>query len=189
MLQQKYLAQNRTLFQGQWMEERELALSPPAARSGGRFLDVCAGCSMQHSASSSLTDLTHRRTASTSSSITSVAPSTAVQSPQETAREPPCPERPPRPPLPILLSNRPSSRRKKDAVVERQPTWVDDTRIDADDIVEKIVRSQNFSQDLNNEDSNLRLFVSRDGTTALSGIHLGNRISAGVYEPVVIESH
>ncbi|XP_035246974.1 protein FAM102A-like [Anguilla anguilla] len=147
-----------------------------------------SGCSTEHSASSSLTDLTHRRTGSTSSSSASGAPSTAAEAPQEPEREPPRPERPPRPPLPILLSNRPS-RRKKDVAEERQPTWVDDTRIDADDIVEKIVQSQNFSHDFNNEDSNLRLFVSRDGTTALSGVHLGNRVSAGVYEPVVIESH
>ncbi|KAI5089275.1 protein FAM102A [Silurus meridionalis] len=78
--------------------------------------------------------------------------------------------------------------RKMDSV-ENHPTWVDDTRIDADDIVEKIVQSQDFADVSNNEDSNLQLFVSRDGTTALSGIQLANRVSAGVYEPVVIESH
>lgn len=41
-------------------------------------------------------------------------------------------------------------RRKKDSV-ESHPTWVDDTRIDADDIVEKIVQSQNFADVSNNE--------------------------------------
>ncbi|KAI1882455.1 hypothetical protein AGOR_G00250930 [Albula goreensis] len=149
-----------------------------------------SGCSSEHSASSSLTDLTHRRNASTSSSSTSGPPGPASDAPPaapEPDRDLPRPERPPRPPLPALLSNRPSRRKK--VAMETQPTWVDDTRIDADDIVEKIVQSQNFAHDLNNEDSNLRLFVSRDGTTALSGVHLGNRISAGVYEPVVIESH
>lgn len=35
--------------------------------------------------------------------------------------------------------------------MESHPTWVDDTRIDADDIVEKIVQSQNFSDVSNNE--------------------------------------
>lgn len=89
--------------------------------------------------------------------------------------------------------------------MEDHPSWVNDTRMDADDIVEKIVQSQNFADISNNEgktfdlclhlnliksclgysmvyllsvvplDSNLRLFVSRDGTTALSGIQLGNR--------------
>ncbi|XP_010766587.1 protein FAM102A-like [Notothenia coriiceps] len=85
------------------------------------------------------------------------------------------------------MSNR-SSRRKKDPV-ERQPSCVDDTRIDAGDIVEKIVQSQNFSDSSNNEDSNLRLFVSKDGTTALSGTQLSNRGTPGIFEPVVIETH
>ncbi|KAJ8263325.1 hypothetical protein COCON_G00157820 [Conger conger] len=111
----------------------------------------------------------------------------SVEGPPEGQGDPGRSERPPRPPRPVLPSNR-LSRRKKDSV-ESHPTWVDDTRIDADDIVEKIVQSQNFADVSNNEDSNLRLFVSRDGTTALSGIQLGNRVSAGVFEPVVIESH
>ncbi|XP_059360261.1 early estrogen-induced gene 1 protein-like [Carassius carassius] len=127
--------------------------------------------------SSSLSDLTHRRNTSTGSSVSADPPSESDTRP----------ERPPRPPRPILPTNRPP-RRKQDSVEDR-PTWVNDTRIDADDIVEKIVQSQNFSDISNNEDSNLRLFVSRDGSTALSGIQLGNRVSAGVYEPVVIESH
>lgn len=77
---------------------------------------------------------------------------------------------------------------------------MNDTRMNADDIVEKIVQSQNFADLSNTEgkaqvfwicflcgcvllvwlflcnisfsDSNLQLFVSRDGTTALSGIRL-----------------
>ncbi|XP_051964174.1 protein FAM102A [Xyrauchen texanus] len=135
-----------------------------------------SGYSTEHSCSSSLSDLAHRRNASTGSSVSADAPS-------ESDTRPECP---PRPPRPILPSNRPP-RRKQDSV-EDHPSWVNDTRLDADDIVEKIVQSQNFSDNSNNEDSNLRLFVSRDGTTALSGIQLGNRVSAGVYEPVVIES-
>ncbi|KAM7393381.1 hypothetical protein PAMA_008168 [Pampus argenteus] len=88
-----------------------------------------------------------------------------------------------------LLSSRLQHRRKKDTV-ERQPSCVDDTRIDADDIVEKIVQSQNFSDSSNNEvDSNLRLFVSKDGTTALSGAQLANRVTPGIFEAVVIETH
>lgn len=39
-------------------------------------------------------------------------------------------------------------RRKQDSV-ESHPSWVNDTRMDADDIVEKIVQSQNFA-DINN---------------------------------------
>ncbi|KAG8141840.1 putative Early estrogen-induced 1 protein [Naja naja] len=55
-------------------------------------------------------------------------------------------------------------RRKKDSV-ESHPTWVDDTRIDAGDIVEKIMQSQDFTNVSNTE------------------------VSSGVYEPVVIETH
>uniref|UniRef100_A0A4W4DZM7 C2 NT-type domain-containing protein n=1 Tax=Electrophorus electricus TaxID=8005 RepID=A0A4W4DZM7_ELEEL len=140
-----------------------------------------SGYSTEHSRSSSLTDVSqHRRNTSTSSS-------TSTSSPAEPEKEPAKTERPPRPPRPTLLPRRPS-RRKMDSV-ESHPTWVDDTRIDADDVVEKIVQSQNFADASNNEDSNLRLFVSKDGTTALGGIQLANRVSAGVFEPVVIESH
>ncbi|XP_066500715.1 early estrogen-induced gene 1 protein isoform X2 [Hoplias malabaricus] len=136
-----------------------------------------SGYSTEHSCSSSLSDLTHCRNTSTGSSVSADAPSESDSRP----------ERPQRPPRPVLPSSRPL-RRKQDSV-ENHPTWVNDTRIDADDIVEKIVQSQNFADNSSNEDSNLRLFVSRDGTTALSGIQLGNRVPPGVYEPVVIESH
>ncbi|PWA17027.1 hypothetical protein CCH79_00013263 [Gambusia affinis] len=184
-----------------------------------------SGYSTEHSCSSSLSDLTHRRNTSTGSSA-SGGLCFAADPPLEGDKDAGRPERPPRPPRPVLPPNRPLSsnhryaltcvhtvgvnrvglpqrlaasgcglmvfvlyfRRKQDSV-ESHPTWVNDTRIDADDIVEKIVQSQNFADINNTEDSNLRLFVSRDGTTALSSIRLGNRVSAGGYEPVVIESH
>ncbi|KAM9811094.1 early estrogen-induced gene 1 protein [Neosynchiropus ocellatus] len=145
-----------------------------------------SGYSTEHSCSSSLSDLTHRRNTSTSSSA-SGGLGFAVDSPHEGDRDAGRPERPPRPPRPVLPANRPT-RRKQDSV-ESQPSWVDDTRMDADDIVEKIVQSQNFADVNNTEDSNLRLFVNKDGTTALSSIGLSNRVSAGGFEPVVIESH
>uniref|UniRef100_I3M1I6 Estrogen-induced osteoclastosis regulator 1 n=1 Tax=Ictidomys tridecemlineatus TaxID=43179 RepID=I3M1I6_ICTTR len=131
-------------------------------------------------------DLTHRRNTSTSSSA-SGGLSIAVEGAEGGEREHRPPEKPPRPPRPLHLSDR-SFRRKKDSV-ESHPTWVDDTRIDADAIVEKIMQSQDFTDGSNTEDSNLRLFVSRDGSTTLSGIQLANRVSSGVFEPVVIESH
>ncbi|XP_019907843.2 protein FAM102A isoform X2 [Esox lucius] len=134
--------------------------------------------STEHSCSSSLSDLTHRRNTSTGSS-TSGGLSLIIDSPPE--------ERPPRPPRPILPSSRPP--RKKQDSVESHPSRVNDTRIDADDVVEKIVQSQNFADISNTEDSNLLLFVSKDGTTSLNGLRLGTRVLAGVYEPVVIESH
>ncbi|KAF3695356.1 Protein FAM102A [Channa argus] len=145
-----------------------------------------SGYSTEHSCSSSLSDLTHCRNTSTGSSTSGglcFTPDTATEGDKDAGR----PERPPRPPRPVLPPNRPP-RRKQDSV-ESRPSWVNDTRMDADDIVEKIVQSQNFADIHNTEDSNLRLFISKDGTTALSGIRLGNRVSAGGYEPVVIESH
>ncbi|XP_008284392.1 protein FAM102A-like, partial [Stegastes partitus] len=148
--------------------------------------------STSHSRCSSLTDLSHHRNASSSSSAScglahpSLPPPSTSTAPHQPAT-PTKPERPPPPSAAALMSNR-SSRRKKDTV-ERQPSCVDDTRIDAGDIVEKIVQSQNFSDSSNNEDSNLRLFVSKDGTTALSGTQLANRGTPGIFEPVVIETH
>ncbi|XP_051892872.1 protein FAM102A-like isoform X1 [Pristis pectinata] len=168
-----------------------------------------SGYSTEHSRSSSLSDLTHRRNTSSSSSASGGLSITIESTEGEKEHKV---EKPPRPPRPALPPDRPSRytavlfkrgsslsldsahpdsrthRRRKKETVENQPTWVDDTRIDADDIVEKIVQSQDFTDVSNAEDSNLRLFVSRDGTTALSGIQLGNRVSAGVFEPVVIES-
>ncbi|OCT65458.1 protein FAM102A-like [Xenopus laevis] len=140
--------------------------------------------SSEHSRCSSMSDLTHRRNTSTSSSVSGCLSLTAEGTEPERDIKP---EKPPRPIRPPLHPDR-HSRRKKDSV-ESQPTWVDDTRIDADDIVEKIMQSQDFTDVSNNEDSHLRLFVSRDGSTTLSGVQLANRISAGVFEPVVIEIH
>ncbi|XP_062269033.1 protein FAM102A [Platichthys flesus] len=150
-----------------------------------------SGHSPGHARCSSLTDLSHHRNASSSSSASCghahLAPP-PPSSPTEHQRQatPTRPERPPPPSAAAFMSNR-SSRRKLDPV-QRHLSCVDDTRLDADDIVEKILQSQNFSDGSNNEDSNLRLFVSKDGTTALSG-SLANRGTPGVFEPVVIETN
>ncbi|KAF0031873.1 hypothetical protein F2P81_016428 [Scophthalmus maximus] len=152
-----------------------------------------SGYSTGHSRCSSLTDLSHQRNASSSSSA-SCGVAHPPSTPTEPQRQgtPTRPERPPPPSAAALMSNR-SSRRKKDPV-ERQHSCVDDTRIDADDIVEKIVQSQNFSDSSNSEDSNLRLFVGKDGTTALGGT-LANRcvsnchVSVLLPDPVVLRLH
>lgn len=165
------------LFWNNWGILRVLqqmaALSPPRGHR------VLAGYSTEHSCSSSLSDLTHRRNTSTGSS-TSGGLAFNADTPTEGEKDAGRPERPPRPPRPVLPLNRPSRcgrrdtqdyvnnndknlikfllrvfhhhgsvpRRKQDAV-EDHPSWVNDTRMDADDIVEKIVRSQNF-EDVNN---------------------------------------
>lgn len=129
-----------------------------------------AGYSTEHSCSSSLSDLTHRRNTSTGSS-TSGGLCFTVDTPPDGDKDAGRPERPPRPPRPVLPPNRPQRytqstlgrvigslvlfklhnlhsplcfRRKQDSV-ESHPSWVNDTRMDADDIVEKIVQSQNFA--------------------------------------------
>ncbi|XP_077594126.1 early estrogen-induced gene 1 protein-like [Stigmatopora nigra] len=144
-----------------------------------------SGYSTGHSRSSSLTDLSHHGNAS-SSSVTSCGLS-HPRSPSPTLGTPTRPDRPPPPSVAAIMSSR--SSRRKNGLLERQPSCVDDTRFDADDIVEKIVQSQNFSDTSNNEDSNLQLFVSKDGTTTLSGAQLTNRVTPGVFEAVVIETH
>uniref|UniRef100_A0A8C6TH78 Family with sequence similarity 102 member Ab n=1 Tax=Neogobius melanostomus TaxID=47308 RepID=A0A8C6TH78_9GOBI len=151
-------------------------------------LSFLVGYSTGHSRSSSLTDLSHQRNASSSSSAScGLNHPTQPSTPTEAHRQA-TPTKPERPPPPSAAALHRSSRRKK-VQVEKQHSCVDDTRIDADDIVEKIVQSQNFSDGSNNEDSNLRLFVSKDGTTALSGTQLTNRVTSGIFEPVVIETH
>lgn len=129
-----------------------------------------AGYSTEHSCSSSLSDLTHRRNTSTGSS-TSGGLCFTVDTPPDGDKDAGRLERPPRPPRPVLPPNRPPRytqstlgrvigslvlfklhnlhsplcfRRKQDSV-ESHPSWVNDTRMDADDIVEKIVQSQNFA--------------------------------------------
>uniref|UniRef100_UPI00398F72CA early estrogen-induced gene 1 protein-like n=1 Tax=Pristiophorus japonicus TaxID=55135 RepID=UPI00398F72CA len=88
------------------------------------------------------------------------------------------------PPFRPMLRQERLSRRKKEAE-ESWPTQVDDTRVNADDIVEKIIRSQDFSQCSNTEDSGLQLYVGRDGTIRLGGLQIDNRWCD--YKPVVIE--
>ncbi|XP_072310213.1 early estrogen-induced gene 1 protein [Eucyclogobius newberryi] len=144
-----------------------------------------SGYSTGHSRSSSLTDLSHQRNPSSSSSASCGLNPPLTPTEAHRQATPTKPERPPQPSSAALTR---SSRRKK-VQVEKQHSCVDDTRIDADDIVEKIVQSQNFSDNSNNEDSNLRLFVSKDGTVALSGTQLTNRVTPGIFEPVVIETH
>lgn len=44
--------------------------------------------------------------------------------------------------------------------MESHPSWVNDTRMDADDIVEKIVQSQNFA-DINNTEGTVSSLCSK----------------------------
>uniref|UniRef100_A0A672H085 Family with sequence similarity 102 member A n=1 Tax=Salarias fasciatus TaxID=181472 RepID=A0A672H085_SALFA len=131
-----------------------------------------SGYSTEQSCSSSLSDLTHRRNTSTGSSTSEVRSRRDSAAPTFLTGSD------------VVLS---ADRRKQDSV-ESHPSWVNDTRMDADDIVEKIVQSQNFA-DINNtegaETGRRRTGTDGDGRSGREP----RRVSAGRYEPVVIESH
>ncbi|XP_078073503.1 early estrogen-induced gene 1 protein-like [Mustelus asterias] len=144
-----------------------------------------SGSSSECSPSVSRFELTHRRDGSSGSSglssgigsMADIQEGGKDMSPEKAAAQPF---------RPALLRSERLSRRKKETA-ESRPTRVEDTRVDADDIVEEIVRSQDFSQCSNTEDSGLKLYVGRDGTIRLGGLQSDNRWCD--YKPVVIDSH
>ncbi|GCB75219.1 hypothetical protein scyTo_0016388, partial [Scyliorhinus torazame] len=125
---------------------------------------------------------TRRRKLSSSSSGFSSGPSSAADI-EGGAKDPPTFEKPP---LPIRPSDR--SLRRKTRTPESCPSRVSDTRVNADDIVERIVQTQDFTDCSDSEESGLQLFVRPDGSTLVGGIPLSNRRSVSDYKPVVIES-
>ncbi|KAL0603788.1 Protein FAM102B [Plecturocebus cupreus] len=143
-----------------------------------------SGYSTCHSRSSSFSELCHRRNTSVGST------STGVESILE-----PCDEIDQKIPEPNLdaadkedttLEKLNRCPVKQDSV-ESQLKRVDDTRVDADDIVEKILQSQDFSLDSSAEEEGLRLFVGPGGSTTFGSHHLPNRVGSGAYEQVVIK--
>ncbi|XP_002126156.2 early estrogen-induced gene 1 protein-like [Ciona intestinalis] len=82
---------------------------------------------------------------------------------------------PPRPPPPHAKPDLPPSR-------------MGETRVDADDVVNKLMESHDFTHNSSTGDGdNLQLYVASDGTTALGGQTLHNRVGSGVFHPVVFE--
>ncbi|XP_061835740.1 EEIG family member 2-like [Nerophis lumbriciformis] len=72
--------------------------------------------------------------------------------------------------------------------MENQLTRVNATRVNADDIIDKILQGQDFSHsilDSSAEEEGLSLFVAPDGSTALGSQH--TRVAAGAFEQVVIK--
>lgn len=146
-----------------------------------------SGYSTCHSRSSSFSEFCHRRNTSVGSTSTGIESIlepcdeteqiTTELNPDPvsaaTAKEE-APEKLPRCPV------------KQDSV-ESQLKRVDDTRVDADDIVEKILQSQDFSLDSSAEEEGLRLFVGPGGSTTFGSHHLPNRVGSGAYEQVVIK--
>ncbi|XP_077986414.1 early estrogen-induced gene 1 protein-like [Glandiceps talaboti] len=67
---------------------------------------------------------------------------------------------------------------------------VDDTRIDADEVIQSLIQQQDFTADSKSGDEGdqgLQLFIAKDGSTALGSQQIKNRMTAGVFEKVVID--
>ncbi|OPJ77234.1 protein FAM102B isoform B [Patagioenas fasciata monilis] len=142
-----------------------------------------SGYSTCHSRSSSLSELCHRRNLSVGSTSTGIG---SILEPCEEA-EPKVTEAN----IDTSVKDAPSEKLCRHPVkqdsVESQLKRVDATRVDADDIVEKILQSQDFSLDSSAEEEGLRLFVGPGGSTSFGSHHLPNRAGSGAYEQVVIK--
>ncbi|KAM6343692.1 EEIG family member 2 isoform 2-T2 [Alca torda] len=142
-----------------------------------------SGYSTCHSRSSSLSELCHRRNTSVGSTSTGIG---SILEPCEET-EPKVTEAN----IDASVKDAPSEKLCRHPVkqdsVESQLKRVDATRVDADDIVEKILQSQDFSLDSSAEEEGLRLFVGPGGSTSFGSHHLPNRAGSGAYEQVVIK--
>ncbi|XP_072854154.2 EEIG family member 2 isoform X2 [Pogona vitticeps] len=141
-----------------------------------------SGYSTCHSRSSSISDLCHKRNTSVGSTSTGIGSILEPCGEAEMKRSDSNLEMPMKEAPPEKLNRHPV---KQDSV-ESQLKRVDATRVDADDIVEKILQSQDFSLDSSAEEG-LRLFVGPGGSTAFGSHHLPNRVGSGAYEQVVIK--
>uniref|UniRef100_A0A8C2X9D2 EEIG family member 2a n=1 Tax=Cyclopterus lumpus TaxID=8103 RepID=A0A8C2X9D2_CYCLU len=134
---------------------------------------------------SSLTDLCHRRSVSggsVSTGIGSILETSDQQGESRTSAT--CHQAPEHPSTPAKVSRHPV----KQNSVENQLKRVDATRVDADDIIDKILQSQDFSHDVldsSTEEEGLSLFVGPGGSTALGSQHM--RVAAGAFEQVVFK--
>ncbi|XP_029970694.1 protein FAM102B-like [Salarias fasciatus] len=140
-----------------------------------------SGYSSNHS---SLTDLCHRRSASGGSASTGIGSILEPGEQQGESRITPPVSTPENPSTPTKFIRHPM----KQNSMENQLKRVDATRVDADDIIEKILQSQDFSHgflDSSAEEEGLSLFVGPGGSTALGSQH--TRVTPGAFEQVVIK--
>ncbi|KAM3838687.1 EEIG family member 2 [Vipera latastei] len=142
-----------------------------------------SGYSTAHSRSSSFSDLCHKRNTSVGSTSTGIS---SILEPCEEA-ESRSTEDDLKATMKDALSENSNRLPVKQDSVESQLKRVDATRVDADDIVEKILQTQDFSLDSSAEEEGLRLFVGPGGSTAFGSHHLPNRVGSGAYEQVVIK--
>ncbi|KAG5286550.1 hypothetical protein AALO_G00016120 [Alosa alosa] len=153
-----------------------------------------SGYSTGHSRSSSLTELTHKRNTSVGSASTGVGSMPEASEERESKSVPPTSAACALVPEYLGTPHKSASAERlyrhpmKQDSVECQLKRFDATRVDADDIVEKILQSQDFSHgllDSSAEEEGLRLFVGPGGSTALGSQH--TRVGVGAYEQVVIK--
>lgn len=140
-----------------------------------------SGYSTCHSRSASLSELCHRRNASVGSASTGIG--SILEPCEETETKGTDADTSVKDASSEKLCRHPV---KQDSV-ESQLKRVDATRVDADDVVEKILQSQDFSLDSSAEEEGLRLFVGPGGSTSFGSHHLPNRVGSGAYEQVVIK--
>ncbi|KAM9797327.1 EEIG family member 2 isoform 1-T2 [Syngnathus typhle] len=145
-----------------------------------------SGYSTGHSRSSSMSDYGHRRNHSVGSASTGIG---SIPEPSEDRESRTCPALPEHPPSatdssvtsPVRSASsceRLNRHPVKQDSMESQLKRMDDTRVDADDVVEKILQSQDFTPDhldSSTEEEGLRLFVGPGGSTALGSHHLPTR--------------
>ncbi|XP_063316455.1 protein FAM102B isoform X2 [Pelmatolapia mariae] len=159
-----------------------------------------SGYSTGHSRSSSMSEFSHRRNHSVGSASTGIG---SIPEPSEDRESRTCPALPEHPTSSAASANAPGTPVRSASSCERlnrhpvkqdsmesQLKRMDDTRVDADDVVEKILQSQDFTPgllDSSAEEEGLRLFVGPGGSTALGSHHLPTRVGGGAYEQVVIK--
>lgn len=80
-----------------------------------------------------------------------------------------------------------NERRRKHAEAEESQRRLDNTRVDADEVIQGIISQQDFQTKETSGEEGLQLYIARDGSTALGSHQLKNRMSAGTFEPVVID--
>ncbi|XP_024862651.1 protein FAM102B isoform X2 [Kryptolebias marmoratus] len=169
-------------------------------RKGGDSQKGYSGYSTGHSRSSSMSEFSHRRNHSVGSASTGIGSIPEPSEERESRPHPALPEHP----APTGTTSNPSGTPVRSASscerlnrhpmkqdsMESQLKRMDDTRVDADDVVEKILQSQDFTPSLldsSAEEEGLRLFVGPGGSTALGSHHLPTRVGAGAYEQVVMK--
>ncbi|XP_015242170.1 PREDICTED: protein FAM102B-like [Cyprinodon variegatus] len=172
--------------------EELIAFCSSRTSSYASQLSKLSGYSSNHS---SLTDLSHRRSASggsTSTGIGSIDPSDQLgeRGEKESRSTPPSTGSPTCCSTGEKMStpNRTFRHPVKQNSVENQLKRVDATRVDAYDIIEKILQGQDFSHgflDSSAEEEGLSLFVGPGGSTALGSQHM--RVVTGAFEQVVIK--